>query len=160
MKEENMKKWGQFKWRQVVQEKGGLAWVIREVVARHPQKVWDNLIPWWLAARRIRDRKGKQQHYRCGFDSSTQTERKPRLQCILLLLFSRSVVSDSFQPQGLQHVRLSCPSSSPGVCSDSCRLSPWCYLTSSTSVVLFSSCPQSFPASGSSNLIFHLLPLL
>ena len=44
---------------------------------------------------------------------------------LLLLLFSRSVVSDSLRPHGLQHARLPCPSPSPGVCSNSCPLSQW-----------------------------------
>ena len=57
-------------------------------------------------------------------------------------------MSDSFQPHGLQHARLLCPSSSPRVCSNSCPLSWWCYPTISSSVVPFS-CLQSFPASGS-----------
>ena len=50
---------------------------------------------------------------------------------------------------GLQHTRLPCPSLSPGVCSNSCLLSQWCCLTVSSSAAVFSSCPQSFPASGS-----------
>ena len=50
---------------------------------------------------------------------------------------------------GLQHTRLLCPSLSPGVCSNSCPLSWWCHPTTSSSVVPFSSCPQSFPSSGS-----------
>ena len=66
-----------------------------------------------------------------------------------LLLLSRSVMSDSLQPHELQHARLPCPSLSPGVCTNSCPLNWWCYLTISFSVALFSSCPQSFPASGS-----------
>ena len=49
----------------------------------------------------------------------------------------------------LQHARLPCPSLSPGACSDSCPLSQWCYLTISSSATPFSSCLQSFPASGS-----------
>ena len=53
------------------------------------------------------------------------------------------------QPHGLQHARLSCPSPSPGACSDSCPLSQWCHPTISSSVIPFSSCPQSFSASGS-----------
>ena len=65
------------------------------------------------------------------------------------LLFSRSVVSDSLWPYGLQHARLPCPSPSPGACSNSCPLSQWCYPTISSSVIPFSSCSQSFPASGS-----------
>ena len=52
------------------------------------------------------------------------------------------------QPHGLQHARLSCPSLSPGVCSNPCPLSPWCHPAISSSVSPFSSCPQSFPASG------------
>ena len=65
------------------------------------------------------------------------------------MLFSHSVVSDSLQPHGLQHARLPCPSPSPGVCSNSCPLSWWCYPTISSSVVPFSSCLQSFLALGS-----------
>jgi len=59
------------------------------------------------------------------------------------------MVSDSLQSHGLQHSRIPCPSLSPRVCSDSCLLSQWCYPTISPSLVPFSSCPQSFPASGS-----------
>ena len=66
-----------------------------------------------------------------------------------MLLFRCSVVSNSLQLHGLQHVRLPCPSSSPGVYSNSCPLSRWCHPTISSFVVPFSSCLQSFPASGS-----------
>ena len=58
-------------------------------------------------------------------------------------------MSNSLKPQGLQHSRLPCPSLSPGVCSKSCLLSQWCYLNISPSATPSSSCPQSFPASGS-----------
>ena len=58
-------------------------------------------------------------------------------------------MSDSLRSHGLQHTRLPCPSLSPGVCSNLCPLSHWCYPTISTSVTPLSSCPQSFPASGS-----------
>ena len=68
---------------------------------------------------------------------------------LLLLLFSCSIVSDSFWPHGLQHARLPCPSPSPGSCSNSCPLNQWCHPTNSSSVALISSCLQSFPASGS-----------
>ena len=64
------------------------------------------------------------------------------------ILFSRSVVSDSLWPHGLQHIRFPCPSPSPGACSNSYPLSWWCHPTISSSVA-FSFCPQSFPASGS-----------
>ena len=63
--------------------------------------------------------------------------------------FSRSVVSDSLWPHGLQHARLSCLSPTPGVYPNSCPLSWWCHPTISSSVILLSSCLQSFPASGS-----------
>ena len=63
--------------------------------------------------------------------------------------FSCSVVSNSLWPHGLQHARLPCPSPTPRACSNSCPLSQWYHLTISSSVVPFSSCLQSFPASGS-----------
>ena len=63
--------------------------------------------------------------------------------------FSRSVVSDSLRPHGLQHARPPCPSPTPRVYSNSCPLSRWCHPTIPSSVIPFSSCPQSFPASGS-----------
>ena len=65
------------------------------------------------------------------------------------MLFSHPVVSDSLQPQGLQHFRLPCPSPYPWACSNSCPLSWWCHPTISSSDVPFSSCLLSFPASGS-----------
>ena len=63
--------------------------------------------------------------------------------------FSCSVVSDSLWPQGLQHARPPCLSPTPGVYSNSLPLSRWCHPTISSSVIPFSSCLQSFPASGS-----------
>ena len=60
-----------------------------------------------------------------------------------------SVVYDSFDPCGLQHARIPCPSLTLGSCSNSCPLSLWCHPTISSSVITFSSCLQSFPASGS-----------
>ena len=54
----------------------------------------------------------------------------------------------SLRPHGLQHARPSCPSPTPGACSNSCPLSWWCHATISSSVTLFS-CLQSFPVSGS-----------
>ena len=58
-------------------------------------------------------------------------------------------MSGSLQSHGLQHTRLPCPSPSPRVYPNSCPLSQWCHPTISSSVVPFSSCPQSLPASGS-----------
>ena len=66
-----------------------------------------------------------------------------------LLLLSHPVMSGSLLPHGLQHARLPCPSPSPRACSNSCPLSQWCHPTISSSVVLLSSCLQSFPAWGS-----------
>ena len=63
--------------------------------------------------------------------------------------FCRSVVSDSLQPHELQHARPPCTSPTPGVHSDSGPSSWWCHPAISSSVVPFSSCPQSLPASES-----------
>ena len=63
--------------------------------------------------------------------------------------FSRSIVSDSLRPHESQHTRPPCPSPTPGVYSNSCPSSQWCHPAISSSVVPFSSCPQSLPASGS-----------
>ena len=68
---------------------------------------------------------------------------------LAILQFSRSVLSNSLWPHGLQHARLPCPSSTPRACSNSCPLSRWCHPTISSSVAPFSSCLQSFPASRS-----------
>ena len=67
---------------------------------------------------------------------------------LLSLLFSHSVVSNHLQPHEWQRARLPCPSLFPGVCSNLCSLSQWCHLTISFSVSPFSSCAQSFSASG------------
>ena len=63
--------------------------------------------------------------------------------------FSLSVMSDSLWPHESQHSRSPCPSPTPGVYSNSCPSSWWCHLAISSSVVPFSSCLQSLPASGS-----------
>ena len=63
--------------------------------------------------------------------------------------FSHSVVSHSLHPHGLQHTRPPCSSPSAGACSNSCPSSQWCHPTISSSVIPFSSCLQSFPASES-----------
>ena len=62
---------------------------------------------------------------------------------------SRSVVSDSLQPHESQHARPPCPSPTPRVHWDSCLSSQWCHPAISSSVVPFSSCPRSLPASES-----------
>ena len=74
-----------------------------------------------------------------------------RLNPAIIVVQSLSMsMSDSLWPHGLLHARLPCPSLSPTVCSNSCPWSWWCHPTISSSIALFSSsCPQSFPASGS-----------
>ena len=67
---------------------------------------------------------------------------------IILLQFSHSVVSNSLQPHDSQHARPPCPSPTPGVYSNPHPSSWWCHPTMSSSVIPFSSCPQSLPASG------------
>ena len=78
--------------------------------------------------------------------------------CIILTIFLSSLCCccsvaklclTFCNPHGLQHTRLPCLSLSPGVCSNSCPLGRWCHPTISSSVAPFSSCLQSFPASGS-----------
>ena len=78
-----------------------------------------------------------------GHSASLFTFLKP-----VSVQFSRSVVSDSLWPYESQHVRPPCPSPTPRVHPNPCPLSWWFHLTISSSVIPFSSCPQSFPASG------------
>ena len=73
-------------------------------------------------------------------------------QCIVIFCsvqLSRSVVTDSLQPHESQHARPPCPSPTPGVHSDSHPSSQWCHPAISSSVIPFSSCPRSLPASES-----------
>ena len=80
-------------------------------------------------------------------ESTSMSHGRSLLWSTSLLLFSCSVVSDSLWPHGLQHARLPCPSTSPGVPSNSCPSSQWCQ--PSHPVISFSSCLQSVPGSGS-----------
>ena len=72
-----------------------------------------------------------------------------KMQWLTSIQFSHSVMSNALRPHGCQHTRHPCPSPTPRIYSNSHPLSQWCYPTISSSVVPFSSCPQSFPASGS-----------
>ena len=67
----------------------------------------------------------------------------------LSVQFACSALSESLRPHGLQNARLPCPSPTPRACSNSWPLSRWCHPTISSSAIPFSSCLQSFPASGS-----------
>ena len=69
--------------------------------------------------------------------------------------FSHSVVSDSLQPHESQHARAPCPSQTPRVYTNPCPSSQWCHPAISSSVIPFSACPQSFPASGSYPMSQH-----
>ena len=80
---------------------------------------------------------------------SLKTCRQEKCSNISSVQFSCSVVTNSLWPHGLQHTRPPYPSPAPRVYSGSCPLSLWCHLTISSSVIPFSSCLHSFPASGS-----------
>ena len=86
-----------------------------------------------------------------GFQASSQHRHHGGSVGLVSLVsqFSHSVVFDSLWPPGLRHARLPCPSPTPGVYSNSCPSSCWCHPAISSSVIPFSSCPQSLPASGS-----------
>ena len=75
--------------------------------------------------------------------------RKTAFSIFSSVQISHSIVYNSLWPHGLQHTRPPCPSPTPGAHSNSCPLNQWCHPTISSSVIPFSSCPQSFPASGS-----------
>ena len=89
------------------------------------------------------------QFMQSGQNTVGLTRQSNDIKTISSVQFSHSVMSDSLQPHGPQHTRPPCPSPTPGVYSNSFPLSWWCHPTISSSVVPFSSCPQSFPASGS-----------
>ena len=85
-----------------------------------------------------------------GHSLKQQQQKKPRNKTtISSVQFSRSVVSDSLRPHESQHTRPPCPSPTPRVHSDSRSSSQWCHPAISSSVIPFSSCPQSLPASES-----------
>ena len=100
-------------------------------------------------------------HLQAGRQKETEREEKQKgiqgnkefvlLNVISLssVQFSPSVVSDSLWPHELQHARPPCPSPTPGAYPNPCPSSRWCHPTISSSVIAFSSCPQSVPASGS-----------
>ena len=105
---------------------------------RKPEQSWANLTSGQDAAWHKWHAKMWDSSY-CNDDS----------QVLFSVQFSSSVVSNSLQPNGPQHARLPCPSPTPGAHSHSCPLTRWCRPTVSSSVIPFSSCLQSFPASGS-----------
>ena len=88
-------------------------------------------------------------HFLSNFDGRKSTETLEKNRNTTSVQFNRSVVSDSLWPHEPQHARPPCPSPTPGVYPNPCPLSWWCHPTISSSVIPFSSCPQSLPASGS-----------
>ena len=82
-------------------------------------------------------------------EQTKETKTNSSIQRTVLVQFSRSVVSNSLGPHEPQHARPPCPSPTPGVHLNACPSSWWCHPTISSSIVPFSTCPQSFPASGS-----------
>ena len=88
-------------------------------------------------------------HFLSNSDGRKTTETLEKNRNTTSVQFSHSVMSDSLRPHEPQHARPSCPSPTPRVYSNPCPLSQWCHPTISSSVVPFSSCPQSFQASGS-----------
>ena len=99
---------------------------------------WTQL--WWLVNRQQR----RQEHTTRKTVSSINGAGKT-LQFSSVALLCPTL----WDPHGLQHTRPPCPSPTPGACSNPCPSSWWCYPTISSSIIPFSSCPQSFPASGS-----------
>ena len=112
-------------------------WVTWEVLVTWRRRVCVEHVPghlWGLFPLSTSESAATRHHGRQGFSS---------------VQFSRSVVSHSLRPHEPQHARPSCPSPTPRVHPNPCPLSRWCYPTISSSVVPVSSCPQSFPVSGS-----------
>ena len=106
---------------------------------------------------RVERGKGKQPPKKCLWELNIYTVRHLKVTSLVLLhrilkpcfFVVQSLSRVRLCNPGLQHTRPPCPSPSPGACSNSCPLSQWCHPTISSSVVPFSSCLQSFPASGS-----------
>ena len=85
-------------------------------------------------------------HYQCQILNEIGHELQYNLSSVQ---FSHSVMSDSLRPHESQHSRPPCPSPTPGIHPNPCPSNQWCHPAISSSVVPFSSCPQSLPASGS-----------
>ena len=85
----------------------------------------------------------------CLYVQNISKDITQNITCSLSVQFSHSVVSDSLRPHESQHARPPCPSPTPGVHPDSRPSSQWCHPAISSSVIPFSSCPQSLPASES-----------
>ena len=100
----------------------------------------------------------RQRHLKLEKTLRKMTNIKKKGSTRVLVQFSHSVMSDSWQPHGLQHTRPPCPSPNPSAFSNSCPSRQWCHPTISSSFVPFCSCLQSFPASESfpNESVFHI----
>ena len=126
-----------------------------------PWRIRMDRAAWWATVHGVAKSRmwlsNKAQHIKCLLHGhivyidyiSTHGFKKNFLNLFSSVQFSRSVVSDSLRPHWPQHARSPCPSPTPGVHPNPCPLSRWCHPTISSSVIPFSSCPQSFPVSGS-----------
>ena len=110
----------------------------------------EDSLPLVLSGKPIKDA------YICIYSISHETMWLVCLYIFSSVQFSRSVVSHSLRPHGLQHARPPCPSPTPRVYSNSCPLSQWCHPTISPSVIPFSSCLQSFQHQGLFKLVSSL----
>ena len=106
------------------------------------------LTPWNKSDDHPRQNIKRQRHYFANKGPSSQGYDFP-IFSFSSVQFSCSAVPDSLWSHELQHARLPCHSPTPGVYPNSCPLIRWCHPTISSSVIPFSSCPQSFPAPGS-----------
>ena len=93
--------------------------------------------------------KVKEESKKTGLKFNIQKTKIMASSHICSVQFSRSVISDCLRPHESQHARLPCPTPTPGVHSNSCPSSRWCHPAISSSVIPFSSCPQTLPASES-----------
>ena len=115
---------------------------IKEAHAAHSRKINDPIKKWAEELNRQFSKEDIQM-------ANKHMKRCSTSLIIASVQFRYSVVSDSLWTHELQHARPPCPLPTPRVYPNSCPLSPWCHPTISSSVVPFSSCPESFPASGS-----------
>ena len=110
------------------------------------QQNWQASQPWW---HKVDVANPSSSLYPCHQGHFVPRLTEQALGGLSSVQFTRSVVSNSLQPHESQHARPPCPSPTPGVYSNSCPSSWWCHPAISSSVIPFSSCPQSLPASGS-----------
>ena len=126
-------------------QQGGIIWLSCLLMLLLPSRfrhVWLCATPWTAAYQASPSMAFSRQEHWSGLPFPSPMHESGKWK------WSRSVMSDSLRPHGLQHTRPLCPSPSPGVCPSSCPLHWWCHPAISSSDTLFSFCPQSFPASG------------